>query len=219
MTPQVWAGMAAIIYLTGLAVLVGVRTWRHRRATGHSGFAGIRGRDGWARAAGLSFVAAVLLGAAALVLAAAGVVPVLGPPRLMVVLGPLGLAVTAGGLGLAWAAQSAMGGSWRIGVDPTEVTALVTDGIFGHVRNPIFTAMIAAQAGTVLMAPSWPSLVGIAALVAAIQLQVRRVEEPYLQAVHGFAYRAYCARAGRFLPGIGRRRPPQRATDGPAAGG
>src|SRR5919106_1033091 len=41
---------------------------------------------------------------------------------------------------------------------------------------------------------------------ASLQLQVRRVEEPYLARVHGPAYLSYAARTGRFLPGIGRLR-------------
>ena len=41
-------------------------------------------------------------------------------------------------------------------------------------------------------------------LVVGIQLQVRLVEEPYLSRVHGVRYQAYAARAGRFLPGLGR---------------
>jgi hypothetical protein len=64
-------------------------------------------------------------------------------------------------------------------------TALVSDGIFRQVRNPTFTAMVAAQAGTVSMAPTWLSLAGLAVLVPRRQLQVRRVEEPYLYATHG----------------------------------
>ena len=40
-------------------------------------------------------------------------------------------------------------------------------------------------------------------LLAAIQVQVRAVEEPYLLAVHGDAYRDYAARVGRFVPGVG----------------
>ena len=35
-----------------------------------------------------------------------------------------------------------MGESWRIGVDPSETTTLVRTGVFGWVRNPIFTAML-----------------------------------------------------------------------------
>lgn len=37
-------------------------------------------------------------------------------------------------------AQIAMGNSWRIGVDPTERTTLVTNGPFALVRNPTFAA-------------------------------------------------------------------------------
>lgn len=46
------------------------------------------------------------------------------------------------------AAQQAMGRSWRIGVDTDERTELVTEGVFGLVRNPVFTAMIVAVGGT-----------------------------------------------------------------------
>lgn len=199
-----WAGIAAAMYLAGLAVLFGVRSWRHRRVTGTAGFRGFRHRAGWARAAGLLFVTALLVGTAALVLAAYGIVPVLSPPALRPALGLLGLLVAVAGLALAWVAQSAMGNAWRIGVDPGEATSLVTSGLFARVRNPIFTAMIVAQAGTVLMAPSWLSLVGLAVLVAACQLQVRRVEEPYLRTTHGAAYLDYLSRSGRFVPALGR---------------
>ncbi len=88
--------------------------------------------------------------------------------------------------------------------------------MFAHVRNPIFTAMAAAQAGVVLMVPTWVSVLALVALVAAVQLQVRVVEEPYLRAVHGAAYDAYAARAGRFLPGIGRLTAPASAERTPA---
>jgi hypothetical protein len=73
----------------------------------------------------------------------------------------------------------------RIGVDPAERTSLVTTGVFAHVRNPVFTAMVLARLGVVLMVPTWVSAAALSTLVAAVQLQVRQVEEPYLRAVHG----------------------------------
>jgi protein-S-isoprenylcysteine O-methyltransferase Ste14 len=97
-----------------------------------------------------------------------------------------------------------MGASWRIGVDPAERTELVTTGVFAYVRNPIFTAMVAAQLGVALMVPTWLSVAALGALVVAVQLQVRAVEEPHLRRVHGAAYIEYASRTGRFLPGIGR---------------
>jgi protein-S-isoprenylcysteine O-methyltransferase Ste14 len=101
-----------------------------------------------------------------------------------------------------------MGSSWRIGVDPAERTVLVTDGVFRLARNPIFTAMVTAQLGVALMVPTWVSAASLVALVAAVQLQVRAVEEPYLRAAHGPAYTAYASRTGRFVPGVGRVRAP-----------
>lgn len=215
MSAQGWAALGAVVYLTGLAVLFGLRTWQHWRATGSSGFNGFTRHDNWARAAGLLFAVAVPAGAAALVLAAAGTTPVFTRPGSVSPLGVAGLLVTAAGLSLAWAAQTSMRSSWRIGVDPGEVTELVTSGVFAHARNPIFTAMVAAQAGTVMMAPTWLSIVALTALVVAIELQVRRVEEPYLRATHGPRYLGYASRVGRFLPRLGRYPVPAAPVDGP----
>jgi len=102
-----------------------------------------------------------------------------------------------------------MGASWRIGVDDTEHTRLVTTGVFAYVRNPIFTAMLATFAGLALMVPNPVAVTGYALLLAGVQAQVRAVEEPYLQQIHGRAYTDYTTRVGRFLPGIGRKRPIQ----------
>src|SRR4029450_11991122 len=44
-----------------------------------------------------------------------------------------------------------MGDSWRIGVDSDETTPLVTVGLFCSVRNPIFSGMLLATAGLLLM--------------------------------------------------------------------
>ena len=96
-----------------------------------------------------------------------------------------------------------MGDSWRIGVDPGETTTLVRTGVFGWVRNPIFTAMITFGFGIALVTPSLVALAGFLLLVATIELQVRIVEEPHLLTVHGDDYRSYLTNAGRFMPGVG----------------
>jgi protein-S-isoprenylcysteine O-methyltransferase Ste14 len=101
-------------------------------------------------------------------------------------------------------AQGAMGASWRIGVDDSERTDLVTDGLFRWIRNPIFTGMAAVSAGVALMAPTLIAVLALVCLTAAVQIQVRVVEEPYLRRTHGRAYADYAATAGRFLPAIGR---------------
>lgn len=112
----------------------------------------------------------------------------------------MGLVVAGMGIVATLAAQQAMGVSWRVGVDHKESTELVTAGVFAFVRNPVFTAMIATGVGLTLLVPNAVALAAVIALVAAIKIQVRAVEEPYVLRTHGPIYRDYTARVGRFLP-------------------
>lgn len=195
---------ALIIYLLGLTVIFGLRTWLQTRRTGSSGFHGISGEPGslhwWA---GVTFVAALVTGLAALVLAAVGVVPRPSGETYDNV-AVVGLVLAVAGFAGVLAAQTGMGSSWRIGVKETERTDLVTDGLFALVRNPIFSAMAIAQLGLTLMVPTWLSIVAIACLALAVELQVRLIEEPYLLSTHGEQYQLYAARVGRFFPKAGR---------------
>jgi protein-S-isoprenylcysteine O-methyltransferase Ste14 len=114
-----------------------------------------------------------------------------------------GIAVAIVGIAATVYAQLEMGDSWRLGVDVRESTTLVRTGVFGRVRNPIYTAMFAFGLGIALVTPNLVACAGFILLVAAIELQVRRVEEPHLLRTHGDAYRAYTATVGRFIPGVG----------------
>ena len=188
--------------LSGLFGLlaVGLRTWIHIRRTGRSPLRGGAGMTGW-------------IGLAALALLfVAGPVAELAfdAPRLVDSdwLAGLGLAVSALGLvGLLWS-QSSMGDSLRIGVDPSERTALVTAGPFRWVRNPIYSAMLVYVAGVALLVPNAAGLIAFGVLALGLDLHVRLVEEPYLVATHGSSYAGYAARVGRFVPGVGRFSPP-----------
>ena len=196
---------ALLIYLVGLAVAFGLRTWLQLRRTGSSGFHGISGEPGSLRWwAGISFVAALVLGLTALALAA---VDVAARPSGSTVdaAGLVGLVLALVGFAGVLAAQIGMGSSWRIGVKETERTELVTGGLFALVRNPIFTAMVVAQLGLTLMVPTWLSVAALVYLAAAVEMQVRLIEEPYLLATHGGSYAGYAAVTGRFIPGEGRR--------------
>jgi protein-S-isoprenylcysteine O-methyltransferase Ste14 len=143
------------------------------------------------------------VGAAAPVLALLDVVEPVAALDVTVV-HAVGVVLAVAGIGATFYAQVAMGASWRIGVDPGERTELVTTGPFAFVRNPIFAAMLPTAVGLTLLVPSWVAFVGLVGLVAALELQVRVVEEPYLLRAHGASYAAYAARVGRFVPGVGR---------------
>ena len=195
----------ALALFTVFAVLgFGWRSWVQRRATGSTGFRGISGRPGsieWLAGAGfvVAFAVAVIAPALQLfgVIAPLGVLHAAWIQILGVVIAGIGIAATV-------YAQLDMGDSWRIGVDHTETTELVRTGVFGLVRNPIFSAMILFAFGIMLVTPNLLALMGFALVVTTIELQVRAVEEPYLTAVHGDAYRDYLATVGRFIPAAGR---------------
>ena len=195
---------ALILYLVFAALGFGWRSWTQYRHTGSTGFRGIHGRPGsleWL--AGAGFVAAILAGAAAPLLQ---LLDILTPLTLLQApwIQASGTALAVAGIAATLYSQRDMGESWRIGVDPGETTTLVRQGMFGMVRNPIFTAMLIFAAGIALMTPNPLALGAFVVLLVTIELQVRVVEEPYLNAVHEEAYRDYCGAVGRFVPHIGR---------------
>ncbi|MEV0453874.1 methyltransferase family protein [Catellatospora methionotrophica] len=198
------AGAALAVLLLWLLVAFGVRSLLQLRRTGEAGWrspGGQRGTAQWWSRTVVGF-GAVAAGLAAPVADLAGLPPVAVLDHTWLRLAGLALAATAAAA--TFAAQVAMGASWRIGVDETERTALITGGPFRLVRNPIFTAAIGVLTGIAMAVPNWIAIVGLAAAVFGVQVQVRRIEEPYLLRTHGDAYRSYAARVGRFVPGLGR---------------
>jgi protein-S-isoprenylcysteine O-methyltransferase Ste14 len=197
-------GLALALWSLFGALAIGGRALLQYRRTGSSGLIGIKAPPGsieWF--GGILFGLSIALGVAAPVLDLAGVVGTyddLDAPAVHVagvVLYALGLLGTVG-------AQLAMGASWRVGVDPSERTELVTSGPFALVRNPIYSAMLPALIGIALLVPGPVSFGAVVAMIVSLEIQTRLVEEPHLLRTHGDAYAGYASRVGRFLPGIGR---------------
>jgi len=115
-----------------------------------------------------------------------------------------GVVLAISGATLTLAAQLQMGDSWRIGVERGERTVLVTDRLFGLVRNPIYSGLGLFGLGFVLLVPNVIAASGFVVAVLGVVFQVRLVEEPNLAIVHGDRYRAYASRTGRFVPGLGK---------------
>lgn len=203
------AWLALALYAIYLATAFLLRTELHHRRTGSTGFHGISGRPGSAEwFGGILFILALNLGVAAPVFDLAGELQPIS--ALDGWLGHiLGATLAVDGIILTLLSQGAMGTSWRIGVDPDERTALVTSGLFGVVRNPVFSAMILTGTGLTLLVPNIVALIGLATLVTAIELQTRVVEEPYLLRTHGDTYAQYAGSVGRFVPRIGQLRSPE----------
>ena len=199
------AALALAMYLVMFLVVFVLRTVMQRRATGDSGIrAGVLGASPgsleWV--AGWILVLALVAGLAAPVAELAGLEPLVDAGWVRVV----GSVIAGVGILMTFVAQTNMGAEWRIGIDTTERTGLVTDGAFRLVRNPIFSAMIVSAIGLAVMVTNPIAIIGAVALIVAIELQVRFVEEPHLRVLHGRDYLAYAAQAGRFVPGVGRLR-------------
>lgn len=90
--------------------------------------------------------------------------------------------------------EQGMGGSWRVGVDEGERTALVPAGAFALVSNPLFTATLVTGAGLALIVPNAVAILGSARLLVAIELQVKVVEDPSCVASTASVTRPTCLR-------------------------
>ena len=203
MKATIAADIALVLFAVFGLLGFGWRSWLQYRRTGSTGFRGTSGRIGsteWI--AGVGFVVALMVAVSAAILQRANVIQ---PIRILtaVWIQVTGIAVAVISIAATVYAQLEMGDSWRIGVDEQETTTLVHTGVFGRVRNPIYTAMFAFDLGVALVTPNLVACAGFILLVATIELQVRRVEEPHLLRTHGDAYRAYTAGVGRFIPGVG----------------
>jgi protein-S-isoprenylcysteine O-methyltransferase Ste14 len=197
------ADVALVLMAVYLLFAFGVRVAVALRTTGATGISSLRSAPAIEIVGGVFFVGSLIMGGAnpALVLSdAVETIDGLDKTGFHVA----GLILAGAGIAGTFAAQMAMGSSWRIGVDPEETTELVTGGVFTLVRNPIYTFMMIAWVGFALLVPTWLSLAAVPIGLIGLEIQVRLVEEPHLIRTHGEPYTSWASRVGRFVPGLGR---------------
>ena len=95
-------------------------------------------------------------------------------------------------------AQYQMSKSWRIGIDYSEKTKLVSHGLFKYSRNPIFLGVLISYLGTFLIIPNTLSFAILMVTYVSIQTQVR-LEEEYLESVQGTDYLEYKMKVRRWI--------------------
>jgi protein-S-isoprenylcysteine O-methyltransferase Ste14 len=95
-----------------------------------------------------------------------------------------------------------MGKNWRMAVTPDQQTELVTSGLYGRIRHPIYALSILLMACSALIVPTVP-MAFVALVHIALMLVKARNEERFLLAAKGEAYARYCRRTGRFIPRFG----------------
>ena len=116
----------------------------------------------------------------------------------------VGMTLCAVGATLVMISQYQMGKSWRIGVDESEKTELVTRGMFSLSRNPIYFGMLVIGFGFIALVPHILMVICFVLAIIGIDLQVRKIEEPHLKRVFGDEYVEYTKRLNRYIPWIPR---------------
>ena len=111
----------------------------------------------------------------------------------------VGLVLLAAALLLVLASFGTLGESWRIGVDEEHATELVTGGVYGVVRHPIYAGFLWCFLGLLALHPNLLFVLYAVGAFLLCRLQARR-EERFLIQRHGEAYEAYMRSTGMFFP-------------------
>jgi len=113
-----------------------------------------------------------------------------------------GILCLALGLWLFYRSHAELGTNWSITLEVRESHKLVTQGIYRHVRHPMYLALLLYSSGQVLVLPNW--VAGPSYLVAFALLFALRVgpEEQMMLEEFGKDYEAYMARTKRLVPGL-----------------
>lgn len=112
----------------------------------------------------------------------------------------LGLALFAAALALFHATHKALGRNWSVTLKLREEHALITTGVYRHVRHPMYTAFWMWAIAQAFTLQNW--VAGLAGILGFGTLYLFRVgrEEAMMRATFGAAWDAYAARTPRVIP-------------------
>lgn len=118
--------------------------------------------------------------------------------------GWLGSIIFASAIWLLWRSHVDLGKNWTPTLGIREDHQLVTDGVFKHVRHPMYAAHILWGIAAALMLHNW--IAGFAFLVIAVAQYLSRVnaEEQMMLEQFGEQYESYMQRTGRIIPRLER---------------
>ncbi len=77
---------------------------------------------------------------------------------------------------------------------------LVTDGVFGHSRNPMYVGNLLILSGMAVTSNCWSTVLVAIPLTAFIYRAIVAAEENYLRGRFGAAFDEYCSHVPRFAP-------------------
>lgn len=113
-------------------------------------------------------------------------------------LGFTGQFIAATGVAISFAAQMAMGASWRVGVVEGETGPLVSEGLFAYSRNPTFLGHLILLIGVAIAVPSIVTL--LAAILYGVLAKYQALqEEAVLLKTLGKEYSSYMRQTPRWF--------------------
>lgn len=111
----------------------------------------------------------------------------------------LSAGIVMAGMAITRSCWKRMGRNWRMGIDPSEKTSLVFDGLFAYVRHPIYALSAGMMSATMVALPT-PLMLTAGLLHIVLLVWESAREERHLLAVHGRDYQMYRQRVGRLIP-------------------
>ena len=114
----------------------------------------------------------------------------------------LGAVCLAFGLWLFYRAHADLGTNWSVSLELREDHRLVTDGVYQHIRHPMYTAILLTAVAQALLLPNW--LAGPSCLIAFLLMLAFRLgpEERMMRDRFGDDYVAYARRTKRLVAGV-----------------
>jgi protein-S-isoprenylcysteine O-methyltransferase Ste14 len=114
----------------------------------------------------------------------------------------LGIVCLVFGLWLFYRAHLDLGTNWSLSLELREGHKLVTDGVYEHIRHPMYTAILLNAAAQALLLPNW--FAGPSCLVAFLLMLTFRLgpEEQMMRDRFGDDYVAYMGRTKRLIAGV-----------------
>jgi len=106
------------------------------------------------------------------------------------------------GLWLFYRSHADLGTNWSVTLQIREGHRLITEGVYGRIRHPMYTALFLYSLGQALVLPNW--IAGPSYLVAFVILFVLRLraEETMMLEEFGDEYASYMKRTKRLVPGV-----------------
>jgi protein-S-isoprenylcysteine O-methyltransferase Ste14 len=114
----------------------------------------------------------------------------------------LGTVCLVFGLWFFYRSHADLGTNWSISLELREGHKLVTNGVYEHIRHPMYTAIFLIAVAQALLLPNW--LAGPSCLVAFLLMLSLRIgpEEQMMRDRFGNDYIAYVGRTKRLIPGV-----------------